>query len=220
MLAALQRIAKDLATRDVTLGDLWNVDDKRGYLDRLEREGVLPTAAQSVTRGKAAISKPITPAPMAVKPTPIEKPVRRTTLIPQVEYGVQWAGRIYRHKAIWEELQFHLDLNDHPNAISVLFRVLLELSVDNYIAQTKLATINAGDKLAQRALKVGLDLHAKGKIDDKYLGFIKKLPQQDNLFSMDTLNRYVHSPQFAPSPDHLTAMWDMTAMLIVLCLNA
>lgn len=218
VLGALQRIAKDLASREVVLGDLWNVDDKRGYLDRLEREGVLPTAAQALAKGKAAASKPVTPT--VVKPSPVEKPQRRTTLIPQVEYGVQWAGRIYRHKSVWEELQFHLELTTHPNAISVLFRVLLELSIDNYISQTGLSTINPGDKLAQRALKVGTDLHAKGKIDDKYLGFIKKLPQQDNLFSMDTLNRYVHSPHFAPSPDHLTAMWDQIAHFVVLCLNA
>lgn len=218
VLAALQRIAKDLATREVVLGDLWNVDDKRGYLDRLERESILPTAAQSIAKGKGAVVKPAAPA--TIKPTPIEKPVRRSTLIPHIEYGVAWAGRIYRHKAIWEELQFHLELTTHPNAISVLFRVLLELSVDNYIAQTSLATINAGDKLAQRALKVGTDLNARGKIDDKYLSFLKKLPQQDNLFSMDTLNRYVHSPHFAPSPDHLTAMWDMIADFVVHCLNA
>jgi len=133
---------------------------------------------------------------------------------------VQWAGRIYRQKAIWEELQFYLDLTEHPNAISVLFRVLLELSVDNYISQTSLATINSGDKLAQRVVKVGADLNAKGKIDTKYLGLLKKLPQQDNLFSMDTLNRYVHSPNFAPSPDHLTAMWDVIAVFVVQCLNA
>lgn len=219
VLGALQRIAKDLASREVVLGDLWNVDDKREYLDRLEREGVLPTAAQSTVRGKPAVL-PKPSAPVPVKPTPIERPPRRTTLIPQVEYGVQWAGRIYRQKAIWEELQFYLDLTDHPNAISVLFRVLLELSVDNYISQTSLATINSGDKLAHRVVKVGADLHAKGKIDAKYLGLLKKLPQQDNLFSMDTLNRYVHSPNFAPSPDHLTAMWDGIAGFVVQCLNA
>jgi hypothetical protein len=130
------------------------------------------------------------------------------------------AGRIHRHKAIWEELQFHLLLTQHPNAISVLFRVLLELAVENYITQTGLSTINAGDKLSQRALKVGTDLHAKEKIDDKYFSFIKRMPQQDNLFSMDTLNRYVHSPHFAPSPEHLSAMWDSVANFVVQCLNA
>jgi hypothetical protein len=216
VLAALQRIVSDLASREVVLGDLWDVDGKRSYLDKLEREGVLPSANNAAPRAKAT-GKPPEPTP---KPTPAPKPTRRKNLIPQMEYGVAWAGRIYRHKAIWEELQFHLDLSIHANAISVLFRVLLELSIENYIGQAKLASINLGDKLSQRAVKVGADLHAKGKLTDKEFGIIKKFPQQDHLFSMDTLNRYVHSPNFAPSPEHLTAMWDTTAFLIVLCLNA
>jgi hypothetical protein len=216
VLGALERIASDLASREIVLGDLWDVDGKRGYLDRLEREGVLPTAKDAATRTKSTKESAAAPS----KPAPALKPTRRKNLIPHVEYGIAWAGRIHRHKAVWEELQFHLDLSIHPNAISVLFRVLLELSIENYVEQTKLASIQLGDKLAQRALKVGTDLHAKGKITEKQLGIIKKFPQQDHLYSMDTLNRYVHSPNFAPSPEHLTAMWDTTAFLIVACLNA
>jgi hypothetical protein len=217
VLATLQRIADDLAHKKVVLGDLWDVDGKRGYLDNLEREGVLPTASDALSKPKPP-AKPSGPPP--AKPTPAPKPTRRKTLIPPIDFGIAWAGRIQRHKAIWEELQFRLDLSEHANAISVLFRVLLELSIENYIARTSLATINPQDKLAQRALKVGQDLFDKGKINAKYLGAIKKLPQNDGLFSMDTLNRYVHSPNFAPSPEHLTAMWDMIAEFVVLCLNA
>lgn len=215
VLNTLERIASDLAQRTVTLGDLWDVDGKRGYLDQLEQEGVLPTAANALTKPKSS-PKAVQPA----KPTPAPKPAKRTTLIPQIEYGVAWAGRIARHKAIWEELQFHLDLLSHPNAVSVLFRVLLELSIENYIQRLSLATVQPNDKLAQRAVKVGTALHTAGKINDKHLGIIRKLPQQDNLFSMDTLNRYVHSSTFAPSSDHLTAMWDSIADFVVLCLNA
>jgi hypothetical protein len=41
----------------------------------------------------------------------------------------------------------------------------------------------------------------------------------DQLISSDTLNRYVHSPQFAPSPEHLVAIWDSIAELVVQCLK-
>jgi hypothetical protein len=102
----------------------------------------------------------------------------------------------------------------------VLLRVLFELSVDNYIARTGLATVHASDKLALKATKVGTDLLAKGRVDSKYAGVIRKLPQADGLFSVDTMNRYVHSPDFAPSPSHLTALWDQLAQMVVLCLNA
>lgn len=113
-----------------------------------------------------------------------------------------WPGRPQRLRGIWEELQFHLTLADHPNAISVLFRVLLELSIDNYISQVTLP-VGMNDKLILRALKVATDLNNKGKIDAKYLGEIKKFQQADRLVSADTLNRYVHSADFAPSPEHL-----------------
>jgi hypothetical protein len=183
----------------------------------LEREGVLPTAVHTLAKSSAGSPRPATPKP---KPSAPPKPTRRTNLIPQTQYGVTWPGRLQRHHTIWEELQFKLNLSDHPNAISVLFRVLFELSVENYIAQTKLTTITDKDGLGKRVLRVAEDLHANGKIDKKYLGIFQKMQQLDPLVSLDTLNRYVHSPNFAPSPDHLTALWDTLSDFIVHCLSA
>lgn len=102
-------------------------------------------------------------------------------------YPIVWQAHLQRHHQIWDELQFKLKLEDHPNAISVLLRVLFELSVDNYIARTGLATVHANDKLALKATKVGADLLAKGRVDPKYAGVIRKLPQADGLFSVDTM---------------------------------
>jgi hypothetical protein len=192
------------------------VDGKRTYLDKLETEKLLPTAAHASPKPKGQPPKGPATSP---SPPPAPRPPRRTTLIPNVTFTIAWAGRLQRHHAIWEELQFRLHLSEHPNAISVLFRVLLELSIENYIGQVHLA-VGANDNLAKRALRVAEDLHDKGKIDRKYLGVFQKLPQLDPLVSMDTLNRYVHSPNFAPSPEHLTALWDTFADLVVLCLNA
>ena len=217
VLAALARVADDLANKRLVLGDIWDVDGKRAYLDKLEAEGVLPTAAHALAKPKPGLPTP-SPSPKP-KPTPAPKPTRRTNLIPHIQYGVSWPGRLQRHRAIWEELQFKLTLADHPNAISVLFRVLLELSVENYITKVDLKTVHEGDKLAKRVLRVAEDLQAKGKIDKKYLGVFQKMQQLDPLVSMDTLNRYVHSPNFAPSPDHLTALWDTVADFTVHCLN-
>ena len=41
-LLALQRIATDLATRKITLEDVWDTQRKLDYIDRLDAEGVLP----------------------------------------------------------------------------------------------------------------------------------------------------------------------------------
>ena len=100
------------------------------------------------------------------------------------------------------------------------FAYLLDLSVENYIAQTPIKIVKDTDTLARRALRIAEDLHSKGKIDKKYLGVFKKFGQLDPLVSVDTLNRYVHSPNFAPSPEQLAALWDILADFIVHCLNA
>jgi hypothetical protein len=216
VLGAMARVAEDLANRNLVLGDIWNVDGKRIYLDGLEREGVLPTAQHALSKGKTA--EPQSKKTKA-KPAARSTPTLRTTLIPQKDFGLTWPGRLQRHHQIWEELQFYLELNRHPNAISVLLRVLLELAVENYIKQSGIS-VHDGDKLAARLLKVGRDLHAKGKLDKKQLGVLSKFQQGDKLVSADTLNRYVHSPNFAPSPEHLSSMWDSLADVIVLCLEA
>lgn len=218
VIAALARIADDLANKRKTLDHVWDVDAKRAYLDELEQDQVLPTAAHALK--KPTIKAPTADQTVPPTPRPRPQPQRRTTLIPNSNYPIGWAGRIQRHRAIWEELQFKLCLSESPNAISALFRVLLELSVENYINQTSLQTVRDNDTFARRILRVAEDLQSKGKISNKYLDVFKKFPQYDALVSADTLHRYVHSPNFAPSPEHLTALWDTLAEFIVHCLNA
>lgn len=213
---ALHRVADDLASGRLTLTDIWDTDSKLTYIDQLDHEGVLPTVADLPEKPPTRPN----PTPPKLQPTPATRPPARVNLIPHIEYGVAWVGRLQRHHAIWDELQFKLDLSEHPNAISVLLRVLLELAVDNYVTQTKLATVNENDKLAKKILKVAEDLHSRAKITAKYRDVFKKAQNIDALISTDTLNRYVHSPQFAPSPEHLKALWDTLAEFIVLCLNA
>lgn len=214
-LGALARIANDLASRTVVLGDLWDVDGKEAYLDKLEGEGILPVPMRLVADDG---SKAVPPRPAKTKPTAKPRPAVRTTLIPQKDFGLAWPGRLQRHHQIWEELQFHLGLRKHPNAVSVLFRVLLELALENYIKESGVA-VHDNDKLATRLEKAGRHLQVAGKIDKKQMQMIRKFQQSDELVSADTLNRYVHSPNFAPSPEHLMSMWDSLADIVVLCLK-
>jgi hypothetical protein len=215
-LAALARIANDLAHRHVVLGDIWDKDDKKQYLDKLEEAGFLPDPAAKIsravvakTRSKEAKAKPVSHA----------KPSIRSTLIPQKDFGLIWPGRLQRHHQIWEELQFYLELKKHPNAISVLLRVLIELSVENYIKQAGVL-VHENDKLATKFEKAAHHLQQAGEIDAKQMDVIRKFKQGDKLVSADTLNRYVHSPNFAPSPEHLMSLWDSLAEVVVRFLKA
>lgn len=231
-LKALARIADDLAQRRKTLDDVWDVDKKSGYLNELDKEGVLPTAADLLTSAstKSKLGKTVgsasahlagsaTENSVSAGPSRVTKPSRRTTLILHQGYAIAWTGRLQRQRSIWEELQFKLDLDEHPNAIAVLCRVLLELSVDNYIKQTKLATTTENDALVKKLVACAEDLLARGKIEKRYLEVVRKARTMDAIVSVDTLNKYVHSPNLAPTGEHLCAIWDTLSELVVNCLN-
>ncbi|MBB4321553.1 hypothetical protein GGE43_005325 [Agrobacterium tumefaciens] len=245
VLPIIRRIVEDLTNRTVVLGDLWDNEGKIGYLDRLETEGLLPLPPLSSQSSSGQIppaaghgglsglsirprasshSTTSTVAPHSTAApngsVAVAKLVKRSSLIPQVTHAVVWQAHVQRHKQIWDELQFKLKLDDHANAISVLFRVLFELSIDNYISRAKLVNVSPNDSLKNKVKKVGADLEAKRRIDGKYAGVIRKLESADGIFSIDTMNRYVHSPDFAPSPSHLTALWDQVSQLVVICLNS
>lgn len=222
-LKALLRIAEDMAEKKVVLGDIWDVAGKRKYLDGLEHEGVLPTAAQLKLAAKKA-SGPLRTQTRGLappRPSPPPRPNPRVTLIPShIDYAVIWSGEQQRLKAIWEELQFHLQLADHPNAVAVMFRVLVELSLENYISRTELSSVHPNDNLSKKATKVAADLFEKQKIDKKYHDECRSLQNGDQLFSVATMNRWVHSATFNPSPQHMTSIWDTLSDFIVLCINA
>jgi len=216
-LRALSRVASDLASRKITLDDIWDTESKLKYIDALEKEGILPSAADMP---EPAPKKPDDPKP-APRPTPTApRQPQWPHLIPNVDYEVVWTAHLQRHRAIWEELQFQLDLSKHPNAISVLLRVLFEISIENYLSRTKVKIVHDNDKLSNKATKIAEHLLANGKIDKKQADVIKKMHHSESIVSTDTLNRYVHSPHFSVSPEHLKVLWLNLAGFIVLCLRS
>lgn len=221
VLNALKRISEDLGSKKIVLSDVWDVEGKSKYLDSLELEGILPNASDRLKGGgssKSSASKASAKTTASQTHSP-PKLNDRENLIPQVDYGIAWPGRLQRHRSIWEELQFSLLLNEHPNAISVLFRVLVELSIDNYLKKFP-AIAHPNDKLGMKLIKTAEDMVKNKKIDNKYVVELKKLQHSEHIISTDTLHKYVHSPTMQPSPQHLTALWDTLAEFTVACLNA
>lgn len=144
VLNALQRIVDDLAHQRKVLGDIWDVDGKRAYLDELENENLLPTATHSLTKPKSKPAPQPAPNPgvAAPKPTPASPPTRRVNLIARTDYGIAWPGRLQRHRAIWEELQFHLVLASTPT-------LFLPCSASFWTLQLKTTSIKRASRLAR-----------------------------------------------------------------------
>ncbi len=217
VLSTLQRIAHDLASHKVVLGDLWDSRRKNNYLDELALENILPkTALKEIENSKLNDERN---SHKRVRPRPLKKPYIRNTLIPHDSDTPEWGSKTQRQRHIWDELQFRLNFKQHPNAIAVLLRVLLELSVKHYVESAQLSTVQKNDKLSKKILKVAGALHSEKLISADYFSDLNKMSQRENLVSTDTLNRYVHSKDFSPSTSHLKPIWDSLDEFIILCLN-
>ncbi|USQ72913.1 hypothetical protein NF552_06965 [Roseomonas mucosa] len=166
VLKRLRRIAQDMVSKHVTLKHVWDAKGKNDYLDAVENCEDFPQkeaknfreveAIKHITEGRSA-NKLIIPAGQYV----------RKTLIPQSEYSINWVGHLERHRRIWHELQFELKLPQHVNAISVLFRVLLEISVENYVKICQLDSVYENDKLSKKIEKISAHLFACGMVSKK-----------------------------------------------------
>jgi hypothetical protein len=195
---ALHRIAGDLAGQVVTLGDLWNNEGKRTYLNRLQGEGILP--AENELLPQPVESSGAVRAPRRNPPSP--RPPQMT-FIPADAPRIQWTAAQYRVRAVWEELQ-SLTLREHPNAVSALMRILVELSVESYIAEHGLVV---ADNLSRKVGAVASDLLQRQIIDRAYFDELDRIRMADQLISVASMQRYIHSPDFAPMENELRTYW-------------
>lgn len=157
VLNALGRIAGDFAEGRVTLNDVWDHQDKRSYLDGLARAGVLPREDQRLPAANPQRAQPRRrQAPMPAAPQ---------NLIPNHDYQIAWTADLQRHREIWEELQFRLTLANHPNAISALLRILIELTVEYYVGRQQL---RRRDTLSRNVGLVAAHLLERGLISVEY----------------------------------------------------
>ncbi|MBC8288405.1 MAG: hypothetical protein H8E42_13110 [Nitrospinae bacterium] len=219
---ALARIALDLISRKKTLDDIWDNNAKRKYLNELDQEDILPKATDAlsvIVDAKSSVmptpSDPGQPTPNSPSP----EPEKRRHLIRNLDFGLEQTHRNRRALDIFTELQHHLKFDEHDNAIAVLFRVLLELSLETYIEAERIPDIQKGDKLSNKYRKVLAHMLSKSLIDKKYHDSLKKFEKNDPLFSANTLHSYVHNADFFPSDHHLKSMWDTLEKFVVACLK-
>jgi hypothetical protein len=164
-------------------------------------------------------SKPIPKLPEPPS-APIPKVEVRGTLIRNIDYGLIPQAHTRRATDIWNELQHRLRFGEHDNAIAVLFRVLLEFAVENYIARKSASLAHPNDKLAKKFSKALDHMLGAGSLDSSAVRALKKFENQEPILSAHTLNAYIHHKDFFPSDHHLKSMWDSLSDYIVICLKA
>lgn len=109
--------------------------------------------------------------------------------------------------SIYYELQ-GLDVNKFTNAVAVLFRVFIELSVDCYREHHKL-TVKDNDKLVNKVSQVIEDLEKKDLVKKSVSkGFKTAVSNKDNILGINTWHAYVHNNKFSPVPKDIIITWD------------
>jgi hypothetical protein len=108
-----------------------------------------------------------------------------------------------------------LPVKTYPHAISVLFRVFLELSVDEYLKRhgINLTFITSGGKVVDKKLAKKVDevvqhMVSAGASAKELTGITKALSDKNNPLHPDTLHAYVHNAFYSPTERDLMVSWD------------
>jgi len=217
-LSTLQRIANDLTEkgdRKVVLEDLWNNAKKGQYLDRLKSEGVVidPVAGRPVDAGRPAAGGP-SEAPVAQRPSRGRAPKDKHLISGADTNPFVRFPELERAEKIWRELQFSLVFDEHDNAIAVLMRVLLELSILHY-AGCQGISFSASEYFADRVSAVADSMLNRGLIDKRARSIIRKFESDKPIVSAHSMHQYVHNPAFHPSQSDLKAIWNVVRPMVI-----
>ena len=113
-----------------------------------------------------------------------------------------------RIHAIEGELR-RLSVEKATNAVSVLLRVFIELSMDCYI-ETETLTLPPEPSLAKKLQEVARDLLSKKLINANQAKPVNRACSSDSFLapSVKLMHQYVHNPYVFPVPGDLIAHWN------------
>jgi hypothetical protein len=199
---ALMYVVNDLVTKKTKVGQIYTKGQRQEYAEKLPADIVVTPTVKS-GQGKAAET---TGAGDRAKPRKTKKTGRkRDKLIPKDCVLNIPSGRI---NDMEDELR-KLSLEDHTNAVSVLFRVFIELSVDAYINGHTLS-LTENNSLRKKMDGVAADLQARQKLTPQQAKPVKRACQNDSFLAPSVLlmHQYVHNQYVFPAPSDLRANWD------------
>lgn len=133
--------------------------------------------------------------------------INRKTLVPSPHKLTITHARILK---IFNELK-SIVIDDSPNAVAVLFRVFIELSVDCFITTKNLtdSKLNVDSKLSQKIDAVAAYLENNKLMTRHELRAIRQMTAGENQTqSVRTFHSYVHNKDVTPSSADLKSAWD------------
>jgi hypothetical protein len=181
--------------------DIYTIEDRQKYAANLPSNIVVKSPAKGV-KAAAAATATQTQTKRTVSTRP---PQPRDQLIPPDCVLNVTDQRI---RDIESELR-KLSLNHHTNAVSVLFRVFVELSCDSYIMRWNLPW-GDGYKLSRKLQDVANHLVNRGQLNTQQAKPVRLAAEKDKYLaaSISVFNEYVHNQFIFPEPTDLRASWN------------
>jgi hypothetical protein len=210
LIKPLRRIVLDLAERRVNVSQLKNKTQQAAYIDSFDKgskpnltKSVVPRPIGNIAAGE--FKKKAVPAKRSARS------VERRTAVPR-GYKLNLGGKT---ASVFQELKA-LKLDEAPNAIAVLLRVFLELSLDHYLGRAKISLRGRDAKSGReyhKTLKQKLEeavehLIAAGADKRDFSGVLRSISIKHSPLNIDLLNDYVHNLFVVPKSADLTAAWD------------
>ncbi len=220
-IARLAVVISDVANKRIRVTDLDSKDQRVEYAKEISRRP-LPKASESSHKDTVSDSTG------GKTGTPKIVPLDRKTLIPK---RLKLAIPQTRINKVYHELQ-QLDISKFLNSCSVMLRVFIEWSVDDYAQRQK---IPMKEVVPARFTKKGLSiptmerefslrkkLSAVANYMEKHdicskeelRGVYTIISNKEHVLSVESLNAYVHNKDFNPTPTDLKATWDNLQIFI------
>lgn len=219
LVKVLARLIKDAATGQLTLNDLLRSKQKNNYLDILEADGTMPPYEKvpSKSSPKTQSQKPKSGTRPQNQPR-LKSIFDRDTLIPRLDFEIDWIPGQNKIDALWVELQTNLKLPKNKLATAILFRVFLELVANKYLAKNNISSKN---KLSKNWVQIVEHQFGNGFFDENTKkDFIKRVSDENSIAAVPYLHRILHSSDEIPSSDDLKNLWDSIEQLVVRSIKA
>ena len=197
-LARLDKLFNKIIVDDVAVKEVYHVPDSIKFMKALFGDQPKPAAKASAVSPQGAVQNS-----GKVKRV-VPKTGGRNSLIPR-----DCVLRIHEPKInnIYHELR-NVPLDGTTNAIGVLFRVFIEISLD-YFANKVGINFKNDTKLGGKITIVTDYLEKKGIAAGSQLGDIRSVTNKGNsILSINKFHEYVHSFKTQPIPIDLIYKWD------------
>ena len=207
---SLTRIVEDLKTERIKVGDIYNRDARTAYAESLSLDTLpeptkrldVPVLLGAATKTEMSVAK------NKQKPKAKKVQTERTGLIPKI---CQIDIDPPRINQIYNEL-LTISVDQYPNASSVILRVFIELSIDNYITENNIMSEQdrRNKPLAKRIKEAAAHLKSNDKINSQLEIAAQRIADSNFVLAASTItfNQYVHNQYVFPKATELKVAWD------------